>query len=183
VDDNAVRLTPELLATMPSLPPTATIPRLPAAVAYHWGGAADNVRAQPPPGPMEGVHVTGPTAGCDHLNTGAVADRAPPFPIQEVATVTHFVHVRVCLDGTRVPVALRPYLVLFQELLLQTDLARPGQVCDGAPWCGRNTLCSEGWHASVCVCVCACLCLSLSVSLGGVRVWAYKSGRVMLGRR
>ena len=58
----------------------------------------------------------------------AVRPKSLPFPVQEVATLTNFVHVRVCFDTAALPKELRPYLVLWQEALLETDLSRPGQV-------------------------------------------------------
>lgn len=48
------------------------------------------------------------------------------------ATATRFSHLRLCLDTSAIPVELRPYLVLFQELLLESDLAVPGE--EVLPW-------------------------------------------------
>ena len=47
-------------------------------------------------------------------------------------TATRFGHLRLCLDTSHIPLELRPYLVLFQELFLESDLAVPGE--EVLPW-------------------------------------------------
>ena len=167
IADNAVNLSTELLASMPPLPDTSTIPRLASHIVYHWGGkwpavdtaavtAGHHVAARDHAGAAAAfTALAGQAAAMDNEATvlDDAGDPAPtptatngtegrsrraarpaarpkplPFPVQEVATVTHFVHVRLCLDAAAVPHALRPYLVLWQEVLLETDLSRPGQV-------------------------------------------------------
>ena len=82
-----------------------------------------------------------------------ILDQMPPIPDQKkipqlpenvsyrtagsfssilVETNTRFLHLRFCLETSTVPQDVRPYLVLFQELLLESDLALPGQPI--VPW-------------------------------------------------
>ena len=164
LQDNAINLTPDLLATMPDLPPIATVPRLPTHIVYHWGGkwagvdtaslATDghHVAAARQPSDRAGTallpdarmggglvllpdtteaSVAQTRRGRSATGSAAGAAKALPMPVQEVATVTHFMHLRLCLDMAAVPVELRPYMVLWQEVLLETDLSRPGQVRGG----------------------------------------------------
>eukprot|EP01112_Ceratiomyxa_fruticulosa_P014515 TRINITY_DN4162_c0_g3_i1.p1 TRINITY_DN4162_c0_g3~~TRINITY_DN4162_c0_g3_i1.p1 ORF type:complete len:863 (-),score=189.38 TRINITY_DN4162_c0_g3_i1:59-2647(-) len=49
-----------------------------------------------------------------------------PFPVQLVNVETQFVHFKIIFDISNLPVELRPYLVLFQELILETALELPG---------------------------------------------------------
>ncbi|TPX32519.1 hypothetical protein SmJEL517_g04347 [Synchytrium microbalum] len=56
-------------------------------------------------------------------------EAAQPFgAIQVVSTETAFVHVRLGIDTSGLPAVLKPYLVLFQELLFQIPLAGVGSI-------------------------------------------------------
>jgi hypothetical protein len=48
------------------------------------------------------------------------------FPVQWVDVQTVFVHWRLAFDLRAMPAALRPFLCLYQELILETDVSRPG---------------------------------------------------------
>ncbi|KAG0340095.1 hypothetical protein BG000_000725 [Podila horticola] len=71
--------------------------------------------------PMSAHYISSATSGCD----------SRPFKlVQVVETNTFFTHVKLCLPLTHLDEDLRPYLVLFQELIFQSSCAIPKFVHD-----------------------------------------------------
>ncbi|KAF9925358.1 hypothetical protein FBU30_004829 [Linnemannia zychae] len=95
VEANKVNMTPEIIATMPPIPDASLVPTIPIDSSYV---------------------ITG--------NQGQ--DESRPFKVvQMVETNTFFTHVKLCLPLTHLDEDLRPYLVLFQELIFQSSCAIP----------------------------------------------------------
>ncbi|KAI1314376.1 hypothetical protein EDD11_002241 [Mortierella claussenii] len=98
VEANKVNMTPEIIATMPAIPDASKVPTIPITSRYEPTGVE-------------------------------VKDDARPFKlVQVVKTNTFFTHVKLCLPLTHLDEDLRPYLVLFQELIFQSSCAIPKSV-------------------------------------------------------
>ncbi|KAI8598334.1 hypothetical protein EDD21DRAFT_382799 [Dissophora ornata] len=98
VEANKVNMTPAIIATMPPIPDASKVPTIPITSRY----------------------VSTVTEGND----------APrPFKlVQVVETNTFFTHLKLCLPLTHLDEDLRPYLVLFQELIFQSSCMIPKSV-------------------------------------------------------
>ncbi|KAF9426331.1 hypothetical protein BGZ94_006666, partial [Podila epigama] len=95
VAGNKVNITPEIVAMMPPIPDASKVPALPMSARY--------------------VSTTKPGE-----------KDTPPFNlIQVVETSTFFTHVKLCFPLIHLDEDLRPYLVLFQELIFQSPCAIP----------------------------------------------------------
>jgi Zn-dependent M16 (insulinase) family peptidase len=82
-----------VLATLPAVPPASSIP----------------------------AHIV--HAEFRRPTTGMTSSSSQRFPMQVLRVQTAFVQVRVCFDLRDLPSHLRPFLVLFQELLLTSPMA------------------------------------------------------------
>ncbi|KAF9977979.1 hypothetical protein BGZ73_004262 [Actinomortierella ambigua] len=97
VTANKVNITPEIISKMPPIPDVANVPTLPLKARYE---------------PIQ--------------ENGEDDDQSRPFKlVQLVETNTFFTHVKLCLPLTHLDEDLRPYLVLFQELLFQSSCNIP----------------------------------------------------------
>ncbi|KAG0264586.1 hypothetical protein BGZ95_003552 [Linnemannia exigua] len=95
VEANKVDMTPEIIATMPPIPDASQVPTIPIESSYVVTGSQGK-------------------------------DESRPFKVvQVVETNTFFTHVKLCLPLTHLDEDLRPYLVLFQELVFQSSCAIP----------------------------------------------------------
>ncbi|KAF9182304.1 hypothetical protein BGZ50_004980 [Haplosporangium sp. Z 11] len=95
VEANRVDLPQDVIAAMPAIPDASKVPTIPISTRYVT--ASDDGRIDP-----------------------------KPFKIvQVVETNTFFTHVKLCLPLTHLDEDLRPYLVLFQELIFQSSCAIP----------------------------------------------------------
>ncbi|KAF9965299.1 hypothetical protein BGZ70_005101 [Mortierella alpina] len=95
VEANKVNMTQDIIASMPPIPDASKVPTIPISAHYVSAG-----------------------------NT--VGKKARPFEmIQVVETNTFFTHVKLCLPLTHLDEDLRPYLVLFQELIFQSSCVIP----------------------------------------------------------
>ncbi|KAG9065753.1 hypothetical protein KI688_002046 [Linnemannia hyalina] len=95
VEANKVNMTPEIIATMPPISDTSQVPTIPIESSYVVTGSQGQ-------------------------------DESRPFKVvQVVETNTFFSHVKLCLPLTHLDEDLRPYLVLFQELVFQSSCAIP----------------------------------------------------------
>ncbi|KAK5799207.1 hypothetical protein F5H01DRAFT_358178 [Linnemannia elongata] len=98
VEANKVNMTPEIIATMPPIPDASLVPIIPIESSYVITGSQGQ-------------------------------DESRPFKVvQVVETNTFFAHVKLCLPLTHLDEDLRPYLVLFQELIFQSSCAIPKYV-------------------------------------------------------
>ncbi|KAF9903549.1 hypothetical protein BX616_001595 [Lobosporangium transversale] len=95
VEANKVNLTPEIIAKMPPISDASKVPTIPIRSRYEPTGIESK-------------------------------DDARPFKlVQVVETNTFFTHVKLCLPLTHLDEDLRPYLVLFQELIFQSSCTMP----------------------------------------------------------
>ncbi|KAJ3296826.1 hypothetical protein HDU79_005618 [Rhizoclosmatium sp. JEL0117] len=92
---NKVNIPDSVLATFPSIPNPATLPKLTCEMSIH------DVSSSP-----------------EKL-------RRPFTQAQIITTETLFTHIRLAFNISTIPSKLRPYLVLFQELLFQSPVALP----------------------------------------------------------
>ncbi|KAJ3046244.1 hypothetical protein HDV00_000056 [Rhizophlyctis rosea] len=96
IKENEINLPPELIKRMPPVPDVTKAARLLAEVEV-----------------------------VDLRNRAAARSVKPFVAAQVVRTETAFTHLRIGLQTTSIPLELRPYLVLFQELMFQTPLVVP----------------------------------------------------------
>ncbi|KAF9095759.1 hypothetical protein BGX23_012687 [Mortierella sp. AD031] len=95
VEANKVDMTPEIITKMPPIPDASQVPTIPIESSYVITGSQGK-------------------------------DESRPFKVvQVVETNTFFTHVKLCLPLTHLDEDLRPYLVLFQELVFQSSCAIP----------------------------------------------------------
>ncbi|KAF9201070.1 hypothetical protein BGZ49_008702, partial [Haplosporangium sp. Z 27] len=95
VEANKVNMTPEIITTMPPIPDASKVPTIPISSNYVVSGSEGNTESR-------------------------------PFSlVQVVETNTFFTHVKLCLPLTHLDEDLRPYLVLFQELIFQSSCLIP----------------------------------------------------------
>ncbi|KAF9930207.1 hypothetical protein BGZ65_005461, partial [Modicella reniformis] len=98
VEANKVNMTPAIIATMPPIPDASKVPTIPITSHYTPTGTEEK-------------------------------DESRPFKVvQVVETNTFFTHVKLCLPLTHLDEDLRPYLVLFQELVFQSPCTIPRYV-------------------------------------------------------
>ncbi|ORY06614.1 hypothetical protein K493DRAFT_18579 [Basidiobolus meristosporus CBS 931.73] len=95
VDANTIRIPSEVLRSMPAIPTLNTVSKLPSKLT--------NL----------------------DLSSNADFSMRPFKTIQLVETDTYFTHVKFCFPTQFLDENVRPYLVLFQELLSQTDVIVP----------------------------------------------------------
>ncbi|KAG0267056.1 hypothetical protein DFQ27_009203 [Actinomortierella ambigua] len=96
---NKVNITSEIISKMPPIPDVANVPTIPLNARY------------------ESIQ-----------GNGVDDDQLPSRPfelVQVVETNTFFTHIKLCLPLTHLDEDLRPYLVLFQELLFQSSCNIP----------------------------------------------------------
>ncbi|KAG0052271.1 hypothetical protein BGZ83_002776 [Gryganskiella cystojenkinii] len=98
VEANKVNMTPEIIATMPPIPDASKVPTI----------------------PIQSDYVS--------LRKEKQGESRPFELVQVVDTNTFFTHVKLCLPLTHLDEDLRPYLVLFQELVFQSSCAIPKYV-------------------------------------------------------
>ncbi|KAG0231491.1 hypothetical protein BGW42_000197 [Actinomortierella wolfii] len=96
---NKVNITPEIISKMPPIPDVANVPTIPLKARY------------------ESID--------DSCNDDQLLMSRPFKVVQVVETNTFFTHVKLCLPLTHLDEDLRPYLVLFQELLFQSSCNIP----------------------------------------------------------
>ncbi|KAF9436745.1 hypothetical protein BGZ76_003102 [Entomortierella beljakovae] len=95
VEANKVDMTSEIIATMPPIPDPSKVPTIPIKSGYVTSNREGNTESR-------------------------------PFSlVQVVETNTFFTHVKLCLPLTHLDEELRPYLVLFQELIFQSSCLIP----------------------------------------------------------
>lgn len=98
VEANKVNMTPGIIATMPPISDASKVPTIPVSSHY--------------------VHTRADGK-----------DESRPFKVvQVVETNTFFTHVKLCLPLVHLDEDLRPYLVLFQELIFQSPCSIPQYV-------------------------------------------------------
>ncbi|KAF9585275.1 hypothetical protein BGW38_003101 [Lunasporangiospora selenospora] len=95
VEANKVNLSAEVMASMPPIPDASKVPTIPLTEKYVSVAKDGN------------------------------KDLKPFNVIQYVETNTFFTHVKLCLPLTHLSEDLRPYLVLFQELIFQSACSIP----------------------------------------------------------
>ncbi|KAF9110917.1 hypothetical protein BGX27_005725 [Mortierella sp. AM989] len=98
VEANKVNMTPEIIATMPPIPDASKVPTIPISSRYVVSGCEGN------------------------------SETRPFSLVQVVETNTFFTHVKLCLPLTHLDEDLRPYLVLFQELIFQSSCLIPKDI-------------------------------------------------------
>lgn len=130
VEENKVKLTPEELASMPPVPDITKAPRLAVKTSLkQLGGSGDGggfiVTAAP------SARKTRSSANTTSLSSSSSSIPPPVDTLQFVETETAFGHVRFCFNTLHLPDRLRPYLVLFQELMFQSPLIQDsGELMD-----------------------------------------------------
>ncbi|KAG0370552.1 hypothetical protein BC939DRAFT_297711 [Gamsiella multidivaricata] len=102
VEANKVNMTPEIIATMPPIPDASKVPTIP--ITSHYVAA----------------------------KSGQKDDSRPFKLVQVVETNTFFTHVKLCLPLVHLDEDLRPYLVLFQELVFQSSCTIPKYAEEGS---------------------------------------------------
>ncbi|KAJ3082154.1 hypothetical protein HK102_001886, partial [Quaeritorhiza haematococci] len=108
VKEGEVNLPDEVVKAMPGVPDVGKAPKIKAeSMLLDVGQVEADIAAGGPGGP-DGVQ------------------KARPFSvIQVVETESVFAHLRIGVNTAQIPRRLRPYLVLFQELLFQTGMIVP----------------------------------------------------------
>eukprot|EP00762_Andalucia_godoyi_P002459 ANDGO_02830.mRNA.1 Uncharacterized protein C05D11.1 len=111
------------VVTQPSMSLKAPYPALPTATC-NLEKAAVEKHAPVCDSWIHNLDNSSPSVG---QTLQGVSDRFPfsDVLLQTVTLPTQFVHVRLVFDTTQLPNALRPFLVLFQELLFSSDRLDP----------------------------------------------------------